>query len=666
MSKRKRRRPKKPSANYKGQKQKPAKGLFLRGDSMTHAQRKSRDRFRTRVLPILILLLISILAYANAWPNNLTWDDAVFGIGNRLSGIEWTDVGRFFTQDVWAAIGLDTGLYRPILLMSISLDIEIFGSWVAGLHLVNILFHALTTVTVFGLTRYLLVKLDSPFPRASIIALLAALVFAVHPIHTEVVNSIFNRSEMLATLGLAGGLWWFLPAVEKTPWKAWGLLGLIYLLVMMSRETGIVLPGIAVVCLWFTTPGSWQQRARRCLPVFWLLIPMTVYLVLRANALEMPTSMQEMNSGVGGAVAKASSAVIGSSGAVGGSSGAEAGAGGSTVGQQSIPVLGAYLDARNLIRASQIWFDAFSLMLWPDPLLTFHDLTDTNPWLAICAQIALLAFALYRVTQNRPGLFIGLIFFYLAFLPSSRIVGEAGIRPHLAERYLYMPSAGATIMLAFGLAWFAQKFSLKRTVILTVAVLILLTPVTWARNADWVSTAALAEADYNKGAKSNRLLQAYISSLYTNDELVKASMLCTKHENKVKRFWYISSYCGQIYASLRQYEKAKLAFGHSLTSKTGRSSSHYALGVMYLQMNRRDEARKHFELASETEPQAFLKEYLAAEGLMRLYPSNRSRLLEARAHLTKSIELHPQYFHARQRLEDLDQILASFRVQDKK
>jgi len=276
----------------------------------------------------------------------------------------------------------------------------------------------------------------------------------------------------------------------------------------------------------------------------------------------------------------------------------------------------------------------------------------------------LLAFAIFLAVKKRPGLFIGLMIFYLAVLPSSRIIGEAGVGPHLAERYLYMPSAGTTIMLAFGLAWFAQKVSLKQAVILTVTSLLILTPLTWVRNSKWATTALLAETDYNQGSTSVKLLQAYISALLMNNQLAKASALCNTHSERIEGFWFLASYCGQVYASLRQYEKAEVAFSHSMRHSLGRSSSHYALAVMYLGMDRRDDAIEHFSLAAETERKLFLKEYLKAEGLMRLHPSDRTRLLEARSYLTKSIELHPQYYHARKRLEDLDQMLASLDPQD--
>jgi hypothetical protein len=49
---------------------------------------------------------------------------------------------------------------------------------------------------------------------------------------------------------------------------------------------------------------------------------------------------------------------------------------------------------------------------------------------------------------------------------------------------------------------------------------------------------------------------------------------------------------------------------------------------------------------------------------MRLYPANYDRLMEARSHMEKAIELQPQYYHARQRLIELDRVLDSLPGQD--
>ncbi len=89
----------------------------------------------------------------------------------------------------------------------------------------------------------------------------------------------------------------------------------------------------------------------------------------------------------------------------------------------------------------------------------------------------------------------------------------------------------------------------------------------------------------------------------------------------------------------------------------GEGSPHYGLGVLYARMNRRDDAAEQFELAIATEKQASMKEYLTAEMLLRLYPTDRTRWLEAKTHLEKAVQLQPQFVLARQKLEYVNEHL---------
>ncbi len=592
---------------------------------------KGPGHFSTQTLPFVILSLVAFLAYANAWPNTLVWDDEVFALGSRFSDIGMTEIGQFFTDDVWAAIGANTGIYRPLFLVSVALDFQLFGDWVAGFHLVNIFLHVLATIAVYGLVRHLLSPGNDTNPACSQIALLAALVFAVHPIHAEVVNSVFNRSELLVTLGVAGGLWWFLQTVDKSPRKAWGGLGLVYLLVMFCRETGIMLPVITVVVLWIVTPGDWRLRLRTCLPVFWLLMPLAVYLGFRAHALETPLTFVEM----------VSSAPV------------------QTSKRQGLPILGLYFDSARILPAFTVWFDAIKLMLWPHPLLAFHRPSATNEWIALISQLVLLGFAFAKLFQKKPGLFLGLAFFYLSLLPASRIIGEFSTPPHLAERYLYMPSVGLAIVLAFGVSWLVQKLSFRIAAASILPVLLILTPLTWARNAQWSSTVLLAETDYRNGARSGHNLETLVMALFKKGEVARAASLCDRHADELERQWYFAVNCGHIYASLKRYTTAERAFGAAMKGSEGRSPAHFYMAIMYLEQNRRNDAAEQFELAIATKKEVFKKEYLEAEMLMRLYPKSRGKLLEARNHLEKALLLEPQFHYARQRLDEIDEILNS-------
>ena len=143
-----------------------------------------------------LLLVFTLIAYANAWPDNLTFDDRVFVDSSRFSGLSLAEMFRFFTEDLWAASGSSSNLYRPLLLVFIASEAQLFGNWMAGYHLVNIGLHVLATFLVYGFVRRILPAGGHESGENRQIALLAALIFAVHPIHTEVVNSVFKDYEI--------------------------------------------------------------------------------------------------------------------------------------------------------------------------------------------------------------------------------------------------------------------------------------------------------------------------------------------------------------------------------------------------------------------------------------------------------------------------------------
>ena len=203
MSKRSRKGSKNPASRHSG---KP---------KATQASKRSSERsFSDRdfkLFSLAILFLVAWIAYANALHNSLVFDDATFTAGNRSWDLSLSKVGRYFTSDVWAAAGMETGLYRPLFLLAVAAEARVFGDWYTGYHLVNVLLHSLVILALFSLIRYLMLSTGCTPRLAGYAALLSSLIFAVHPINTEVVNSIFNRSGMLVTLGVLAGLSWFLP-----------------------------------------------------------------------------------------------------------------------------------------------------------------------------------------------------------------------------------------------------------------------------------------------------------------------------------------------------------------------------------------------------------------------------------------------------------------------
>jgi len=140
----------------------------------------------------------------------------------------------------------ERGLYRPLATLSHATDYAVFQDEPRGHHAVNAVLYGLLVLGVYALAR-------EWFGAQSWTAVAATLVFAVHPVHCEAVDTISGRSELLA-LGFAiASLWVFLRSedqVDSAPRRGRHLLsGLLYALACGSKESAVLLPAILVLHL---------------------------------------------------------------------------------------------------------------------------------------------------------------------------------------------------------------------------------------------------------------------------------------------------------------------------------------------------------------------------------------------------------------------------------
>jgi tetratricopeptide (TPR) repeat protein len=575
---------------------------------------------------ITLILLVSYLAYANAWPDVLIHDDKFFGGTERF---EWlTDWTRVFREDLWAASGIRSGLYRPLLFLSLALDARLFGNWLAGYHLTNILLHGIATVLVYALMSLLLQTTATPErPTRRLYPLLAALVFAVHPVHAEVVNSIFNRSEVLVTIFATAGLWLLLKFRAGQPALAWLVLGLSYLFALFSRESGVMLPALAVALVVLLDSGTWTTRLRKCLPVLGLLAPLGFYLWLRALALAAPGTadlvpLEGMDSAL------------------------------DPFGTASVPSLD------NLIAIAGVLGASLKLMAWPQPLITYHPFLE-SPWplIYLLLHLALIVVAVVSYRRNGPGLVIGLAFFYLAFLPSARLGGLGMGLPHVAERYLYLPSVGPAIALAFGLRYLGRRFGFKMALAPALLALMLMTPLTWARNAEWASEILLFESDLLKNGRMDQLLRVLTGAHLREGNYTRVVELCDGHSYESARSTSYANHCGIAYGRSGLEEKSERAYVYAVRRPAVSATAHANLARLYLRQGRTVEAENHFQLAVDSERNPARRAYREGLMIVRLHPSDPVRLREARTHFEEALRLQPQLRSARDWIERIDDFL---------
>lgn len=196
---------------------------------------------------VTVLLLAVVLVYANSFPGTFILDDLAIVKGNPL--VQHPQLLKIFRTDYWHE-AVNSGLYRPLTILSLALDNYVLGADASGFHLVNVVLHAGVAI--------LLWRLLTQWGMPSFASVVAALLFVAHPIHVEVVNIVVGRSELLVAFFLLAA---FVVACGTGPVASLMVCGL-YLLALLSKEHAIVFLAMLPLREYFASRSMqvWRER----------------------------------------------------------------------------------------------------------------------------------------------------------------------------------------------------------------------------------------------------------------------------------------------------------------------------------------------------------------------------------------------------------------------
>jgi tetratricopeptide (TPR) repeat protein len=211
-----------------------------------------------RILALCVLALGGLCAVAY-WPvlsnDFVAWDTPAYVIYNE-------HVHSLSAQNLWwmlTSLNADLSYWHPLTWLSHALDYAVYGLNPAGHHLSNLLLHCANTLWLL-LTALLLTP--TPVDRQKLLAaLLAAALFAVHPLHVEVVAWVAERKELLCTFFLFPTVLAYLAYARAVRRRAlWYGLGLLcYALALGSKPMAVTLPAVLLL-LDFYPLGRLQNR----------------------------------------------------------------------------------------------------------------------------------------------------------------------------------------------------------------------------------------------------------------------------------------------------------------------------------------------------------------------------------------------------------------------
>jgi hypothetical protein len=184
------------------------------------------------------LFLAAWVTFEPALNNTIHFDDVyqvrTIAVPQGLAG--WARA----TAAPWWAPSRKKNLWRPVTRLSILAQKAFFGPTGQPYYAFNIVLHAAVGLLLFRLGRRL--------GWQPLAAGLGALIFVVHPIHSEVVLQVVGRAESLAAFWMLCGLLLFLRLGPRDP-RSWLLQPLLFALALGSKEHALAYPGLSGLAL---------------------------------------------------------------------------------------------------------------------------------------------------------------------------------------------------------------------------------------------------------------------------------------------------------------------------------------------------------------------------------------------------------------------------------
>jgi tetratricopeptide (TPR) repeat protein len=403
---------------------------------------------RQAVVHLLVLAAVSLTLYANTLRNGFVTDDNLQLRENKFI-TNYHYIPKLFTANVWEFLGKRiSNYYRPLQMLFYMGEYYLFGlghPWFW--HLVAVLLHIAAVFAAYFLIRAL---------ADEKLALWAALVFAFHPIHVEVVAWIAALPELLCALSLFTAIHFYhLARTTARPVPNHGIATAVFFVGLFCKETALVLPALLLAYEFFYRRESFRDTwlgLRRLLPY---LCALGFYVAIRVRVL--------------GTFA---------------------------------PLSAHFTRRETLLTVPVLLCQYIFKVLLPVRLNYYYEFTPQNTFdwrvAGSIAVIGALVVAMFWLRKARPLLAFAMAWFFITIAPVLNI-SRLG-RNVFTEHYLYIPSLGICILA--GWAWLRIKEAVSPRRLIAVAyallalVLILYTALIVNRVPDWRSDISI----YQKGA----------------------------------------------------------------------------------------------------------------------------------------------------------------------
>jgi len=474
----------------------------------------------------IILTLATLVVFWQVYQCDfINIDDDVYVTENSYvqSGITPEGVG-------WAFGTTYAEFWHPLTWLSLMLDYQLYGLNAGGYHLTNLILHILSTLLLFWLFN----RMTGTVWKSAFVAAL----FALHPLRVESVAWIAERKDVLSAFFWMLTLCLYVYYTEKPVIRRYLLVLICFVCGLMSKPICVTLPMVMILLDYWplgrfkSKKGNlilWQLREKT--PFFISSVVFSIITLYAQHSLpvEHPLSLRVANAPV------------------------------------------------SFVTYLEKIFCPYDLAIY------YPYLDQLSVWQVLGAALLIIVIsaAIILAVKRLPYLFVGWLWYAITILP---VIGIIPIGDPMADRYIYLPSIGIAIMLAWGVPSLIKSEEMRKKLLFPagIAVLAILSVLTWQQCVYWKNKLELFNhalhvtknnyVVYNiRGVAYGKLGQYHLAIDDFNKAILLKPRFITVYYNR-----------GVAYGKLGEYQLAIEDFSKAIDMRPDYDEAYHRRGVAYL------------------------------------------------------------------------------------
>jgi protein O-mannosyl-transferase len=535
----------------------------------------------------LIIFCSAILLYANTAKHDYALDDQLAIYENKFVTQGISGIPSLLTQDAFVGFFgergsklISGGRYRPLSFITFAIEWEIFGRNPMINHIVNIVLFGFLCCLIFYFLTILFPSEEEVKGLAKYLTLpfIATMLYAFHPIHTEVVANIKGRDEILCFLFALWSIIYFFHLSRGRVVDIF-LTAFLFFLALMSKENAITFLMVFPLVAWFQRLNFKSNMFSRHFVV--CVVSAIILLVLRGKFTAV------------------------------------------SITDKTTEILNDPFVRANFSEKFGTIFYSFlkylQLLIFPHPLthdyyynqIPYRTFTDPMVLLSITL-LAVLTYFLFKEFKNRSTFVFSTLFFAICFSIVSNLFFTVGII--MNERFVFIPSLGFCILLGYFILGLKAKIGDKGYFIILISILSLYAFKTVSRNMDWKDNFALFSADFRTSTNSAKVATSLGGVMLENAQKEKDSAIrlrqmdssieILKHSIEIypehSQTWLLLG--NALYAMNHNEDEALRIYKHCVALRGNFFDANYNLGVLYFNLGKYDSALMYITDAHQEQP----------------------------------------------------------------